>query len=94
MASVGPQRTHSSATIPEHRAAGHVSVIDLAPKDWERVSELVATYADMSLDVIDASTIAAAERLNQSTIATLDHRDFRIVRPSHITAFELIPAPI
>jgi len=75
-------------------AAGHVSVIDLAPKDWERVSELVATYADMSLDVIDASTIAAAERLNQSTIATLDHRDFRIVRPSHITAFELIPAPI
>jgi len=72
-------------------ATGHVAVIDLTPADWERVTELVDTYADLSLDIIDASTIAAAERLNQTTIATLDHRDFRIVRPAHTTAFELIP---
>ena len=55
--------------------------------------ELVTAYADASLDIIDASTIAAAERLNQTTIATLDERDFRIVRPAHTDAFDLLPGP-
>lgn len=86
----GPESQHRFLTTI---AAGHVTVIDLTPADWERITDLVDTYADLALDIIDASTIAAAERLNQTTIATLDHRDFRIVRPAHITAFELIPTP-
>ena len=44
-------------------------------------------------DIIDASTIAIAERLDQTVIATLDERDFRIVRPAHIDAFDLLPGP-
>ena len=35
--------------------------------------------------------IAVAERFAQRTIATLDQRYFRVVRPAHIDAFELIP---
>ncbi len=35
--------------------------------------------------------MALAERLDVTTIATLDHRDFRVVRPAHTDAFELIP---
>lgn len=73
---------------------GDINVIDLTAADWARVHELVTVYADASLDVIDASTIAAAERLNQTIIATLDERDFRIVRPNHTDAFQLLPAPI
>ena len=73
----GPESQHRFLTTI---AAGHVTVIDLTPADWERITDLVDTYADLALDIIDASTIAAAERLNQTTIATLDHRDFRIVR--------------
>jgi len=72
---------------------GDITVIDLTPDDWTRVHELVATYADTSLDIIDASVIAVAERLNHTVIATLDERDFRIVRPTHTTAFELLPGP-
>ena len=34
-----------------------------------------------------------AERLGQTAIATLNHRDFRVVRPKHCEAFELLPAP-
>jgi uncharacterized protein len=45
----------------------------------------------LSLDLIDAATIAVAERLGLTTIATLDHRDFRTVRPAHVDAFNLIP---
>ena len=72
---------------------GDIDVIDLTAADWVRVHELIATYADASLDIIDASTIATAERLNQTQIATLDERDFRIVRPNHTDAFELLPGP-
>ena len=72
---------------------GDITVIDLTPADWHRVHELIAVYADASLDIIDASTIAAAERLNQTTIATLDERDFRIIRPKHTDTFELLPGP-
>ena len=74
-------------------AAGQITVIDLTADDWTRVHELVTIYADASLDIIDASTIAAAERLNLTVIATLDERDFRIVRPAHTDAFELLPGP-
>lgn len=50
-----------------------------------------STSADLPLDLIDASLVAVAERLGLTTIATLDHRDFRVVRPTHCDAFELVP---
>ncbi len=73
--------------------AEQIKVIDLTVADWHRVHQLVSTYTDLGLDIIDASTMAVAERLNQTTIATLDERDFRVVRPAHIEAFELLPGP-
>lgn len=72
-------------------AAGEVEAVDLVRIDWQRIAELVGVYADLRLDVVDASTIAVAERLDQTTIATLDHRDFRTVRPAHVSAFDLVP---
>lgn len=72
-------------------AAGDIAALDLDQSDWRRVYELVSVYADAALDVVDASTIAIAERLNQTVVATLDDRDFRLVRPRHVAAFELLP---
>lgn len=40
---------------------------------------------------MDARIVAIAERLNVTTIATMNHRDFTVVRPAHCEAFELIP---
>lgn len=74
-------------------ASGQLVVEPLTPIDWSRIAELVSTYSDVGLDAADASIVAVAERLNQSAIATLDERDFRIVRPSHIDGFELLPGP-
>ena len=48
-------------------------------------------YADLGLGLVDASVVAIAERLGATTIATLNHRDFMVVRPRHIVAFELLP---
>ncbi len=70
---------------------GQVEPVELTASDWNRVLQLVTTYADLGLDIIDASIIAVAERLHHTTIATLDHRDFRTVQPAHTDAFRLIP---
>ncbi len=48
-------------------------------------------YADMDLGTVDAAVIAIAERLNIVTLATINTRDFRVVRPAHCDAFELVP---
>lgn len=59
--------------------------------DWERIAELVERYADLGLGGVDASVVAVAERLHVREIATLDHRDFSVVRPRNVDAFELLP---
>jgi predicted nucleic acid-binding protein len=65
--------------------------LDLTRQDWARVAQLCDRYRDLRLDPIDASLVAIAERLGVGTIATLNHRDFTVVRPSHVDAFELLP---
>ncbi len=70
---------------------GPFEMVDLQTNDWARVTSLLRTYADLPLGVVDASVIAVAERLKASQIATLDHRHFTVVRPSHIPAFGLLP---
>lgn len=71
--------------------SGQLAVVDLTAVDWQRCRELLETYEDLRLGVVDASVIAVAERLGLSEIATLNHRDFRVVRPRHLDAFDLLP---
>jgi predicted nucleic acid-binding protein len=59
--------------------------------DTLRMVELVAQYHDLPLGTVDASVVAAAERLGLSEIATVDRRHFSIVRPEHVGAFVLRP---
>jgi predicted nucleic acid-binding protein len=59
--------------------------------DLRRCRDLQATYLDLRLGVTDASVIALVERLGEPKVATLDHRHFAAVRPSHIDALALHP---
>jgi predicted nucleic acid-binding protein len=65
--------------------------ISVEDDDWLRIAELVSRYGDLPLGTVDASVVAAAERLGVATIATLDRRHFGVVRPVHVAGFELIP---
>jgi len=47
--------------------------------------------ADLPLGTNDASVIAVAERLGITEIATLDRRNFTVVRPHHVDALTLLP---
>lgn len=39
--------------------------------DWLRAAELLGTYRDLRLGTVDATVVAAAERLDLATLATL-----------------------
>lgn len=69
--------------------AGELTRVDLTDDDWDRAIELVETYAGLGL--VDASIVTVAERLAITTVATINQRDFRVVRPRHVDAFTLIP---
>lgn len=68
------------------------NIEQIQPQDWARVNALLNQYADARLDLVDATLVAAAERLNIDTILTLDQRDFRLIRPEHAEYFTILPA--
>ena len=72
-------------------AAAELVTEQVAPGDWLRIAELVAAYRDLPLGTVDASVVAACERVGARSIATLDRRHFSVVRPAHIPAFDLVP---
>lgn len=59
--------------------------------DYQRAADYMRRYADANLDFVDDLIAAIAERLNITRILTLDQRDFRLIRPNHCEAFELLP---
>ena len=67
------------------------TVAELEDDDIPRMAELVDTYLDLPLGIVDAAVIAIAERLRLAEVATIDHRHFSVVRPRHVPAFTLLP---
>ncbi len=78
-------------TFLEDVLAGVYRVESPTGQDLERCAVLQTSYADMGIGIVDASVIALAERLREPKLATLDHRHFRVVRPAHVEALELLP---
>jgi predicted nucleic acid-binding protein len=70
------------------------TIAAILPKDLHRMSVLVRQYADMRLGGTDACVVAVAERMLAEQVATVDRRHFTVIRPSHVVAFELVPAKL
>lgn len=71
--------------------SGRIKVVDLISADYLRVLALIRRYANLRLGFVDSSIMAVAERLQVTTIATLNHRDFTVVQPDHVESFVLVP---
>jgi len=65
--------------------------VELEQSDYDRMADLVESYADLPLGTSDAAVIALAERLGITEIATLDRRHFTVVRPRHGASLTLLP---
>jgi len=85
---MGPAAEHLFVTSV---ADGELGVKDLDANDYRRCAQLIEQYADLGLGLVDASVVAVAERLGITTVATLNRRDFLVVRPRHCEALELLP---
>lgn len=83
---LGPR---AEALLLADLAGSDLTVLDVPLGEWVRIGELVARYANLPLGTVDASVVAAAERLSVVAIATTDRRHFSVVRPNHAPAFEL-----
>lgn len=56
---LGPK---AEARLYDSILAGQLEVASLDREDWERIAELVTTYADLRLGGTDASVVSLAER--------------------------------
>jgi uncharacterized protein len=72
-------------------ASGAYRVAHPTDADLVRAAELEQTYDDLDLGLVDACTVALCERLEETSVATLDKRHFSIVRPRHCTHLTLLP---
>lgn len=73
---------------------GQFDQLQLEPirkSDLPRIHEILEQYADARVDFVDAFLVTLAERLNISTILTVDQRDFRMIRPRHCDYFDIRP---
>ena len=66
-------------------------LIEPTKHDYVRAAAIVRHYDDSNIDFVDVVLVAIAERLNITRILTIDQRHFRVFRPNHCDAFELIP---
>lgn len=87
----GRRRFEAFLTFLDAVETGAVDIVDLRVADYVRARELCRRYHDLRLGFVDAAVVAVAERFEESAIATLDQRHFSVIRPRHVTAFELLP---
>jgi predicted nucleic acid-binding protein len=82
----------SFGAVLDQIRTGALVIEDLIARDYERVDDLLRTYADLEVGFVDCAVLAVVERLGEPKLATLDHRHFGVMRPRHVEALQLLPA--
>ena len=74
--------------LMEDVAAGDIIVWDLTPEYRAKIPGLMRRYADLPMDLADASLVLLAESLGHGRILSTDQRDFRAYRWKSRRPFE------
>jgi uncharacterized protein len=69
-------------------AAQEFEVFDIEASQGLRISQLLKQYADLPMDLADASLVILAEHLGHGRILSVDQRDFDIYRWKNKEPFE------
>ena len=86
---IGPQ---AQLRFVDSLRQGVAEVFALGPSHWPRISRLMQDYADLPMDLADASLVILAEHLGHGRILSTDIRDFRAYRWKERQPFEnLLP---
>ncbi|MFH7245500.1 MAG: type II toxin-antitoxin system VapC family toxin [Spirulina sp.] len=68
--------------------SGAADILHLQKTHLIRIIELLETYADLPMDMADASLVVLAEHLGHGRILTSDRRDFNVYRWQNNKPFE------
>lgn len=89
---LGRSLGHSGqAKLWDFLTSGLVELIDLSPEAVERCRVLMAKYADLPMDLADATLVALAEERDDDEIFTLDD-DFTVYRLYGRRRFKILPS--
>jgi uncharacterized protein len=69
-------------------ATGTITVFQLETSHLDRMADLIEQYANLPMDLADASLVVLAEQLGHGRILTVDRRDFSIYRWQNNQSFE------
>lgn len=84
---------HSASRFVESGARGAFELIALDRSHLARVGELMQKYADLPMDLADASLVLLAEELGTGRILSTDTRDFRTYRWKNRRPFKNLLLP-
>jgi hypothetical protein len=82
----------AQAALLEMLESRIVEVMPLDEDDVPRMTELMAKYHDLPMDLADAAIVRVAERERLRHVLTLDQRDFRVYRPAGLGRLGLMPS--
>jgi predicted nucleic acid-binding protein len=74
------QGSSAASNLLNSFGRGLFSVFDLQPSHGERIGQLMQQYANLPMDLADASLVLLAEHLGHGRILSVDRRDFAIYR--------------
>ena len=81
----------AEAAFVRSLANGELKLEQVDEADMARALEILTTYVDANIGLVDATVVAVAERLKASTVLTTDRRHFSLIRPKHRERFLLAP---
>lgn len=80
--------TDSQRRFVDSLTDGACEVFDLRREHLPRVAELMVSYADLPMDLADASLVILAEETGEGRILSTDQRDFHTYRWKRREPFE------
>ncbi|MDP2269424.1 MAG: PIN domain-containing protein [Archangium sp.] len=72
--------THALLTWVASARGGAFEIFELTSAHWLRLEALMRHYAELPMDLADASLVLLAEEQNDGRILSTDRRDFRTYR--------------
>jgi uncharacterized protein len=74
-------------------ATGRIAIFQLETAHLDRMTDLIERYADLPMDLADASLVVLAEQIGHGRILTVDRRDFSVYRWQNNQPFENLLLP-
>ena len=92
------ESTHLLAGVPGGRTtcvdfflSGGAVLVPSSPASLRRVRALIEKYADLPMDLADATLVALAEELDCADVFTTDRTDFAVYRIKGRKPFRVVP---